>query len=48
VAGLPGRVYRSGQPPVVARLRAVTGGRPYTTEWINLMWTDLAGMIVFS
>ena len=42
VARLPGTVHGSGQPPVVARLKAATGGCPYTAGWINLMWTDLA------
>ena len=35
-------VQGSGQsPPVVARLRAATGDRPYAAEWNNLLWTEL-------
>ena len=41
MARLPIMVHGSAHPPVVAHLRAATGGRPYTAGWINLMWTDL-------
>jgi hypothetical protein len=41
--GFPGVVHGEGQPPVVALLRAATGGRPYTCGCINRVWSDLDG-----